>query len=169
MIDHTPHEHTLIVPFSSLKNQSAFHDGKQPNWFHEKCFFVKQRPATTGDIGGFDTLRMEDQKRIADQIATNASVIAQPSTSKGGKKGKKRPADADAKMTVAATKDFGIEYAVSSRAECRGCEIKISKGEVRIKKVLFDTEIGMKYGGQASWHHYECFAKVISRPLSQSW
>lgn len=102
---------------------------------------------------------MEDQKRIADQVSQNASVIA-PSTSKGGKKGQKRPADANAKMTDAATKDFAVEYAVSSRAECRGCEIKISKGEIRVKKVLFDTEIGMKYGGQASWHHYECFAKV---------
>lgn len=109
---------------------------------------------------------MEDQKRITDQVSKNASVIAQPSTSNGGKKGKKRPAaDTNAKMTDAATKDFGVEYAASSRAECRGCEIKISKGEVRIKKTLFDTEIGMKFGGQASWHHYECFAKVQQKPL----
>ncbi|KAJ6635587.1 Poly [ADP-ribose] polymerase [Pseudolycoriella hygida] len=138
--------------------QSAFHDGKQPNWFHEKCFFIKQRPSTTGDIGGFDLLRMDDQKRITEQIANNASVIAEPSTSKG----RKRPADANVKMTKDASKDFGIEYAVSSRAECKGCEIKISKGEIRIKKTVFDTEIGMKYGGQALWHHYECFAKLRS-------
>lgn len=142
-------------------HQSAFHDGKQPNWFHENCFFVKQRPTTTGDIEGFNSLRMEDQKKISDKISQNSSVIAQPSSSNGGKKGKKRPADTNAKMTEVATKDFGVEYAVSSRAECRGCEIKISKGEVRIKKVLYDTEIGMKHGGQATWYHYECFAKVI--------
>lgn len=104
---------------------------------------------------------MEDQKKISDKISQNSSVIAQPSSSNGAKKGKKRPADTSAKMTDAASKDFGIEYAVSSRAECRGCQIKIAKGEVRIKKVVYDTEVGMKYGGQATWYHYECFAKVI--------
>lgn len=149
----------LIVCFSL---QSAFHDGKQPNWFHENCFFAKQRPSTTGDIDGFNLLRTEDQKRISDQVSKHASAVAQPSTSNGGKKGKKRPADDNAKMTAVASKDFGIEYAVSSRAECRGCEIKIPKGEIRIKKVVYDTEIGMKFGGQATWHHYECFAKVMS-------
>lgn len=104
---------------------------------------------------------MEDQKKISDQISQNSSVIAGASASNGKKKGKKRAADSDAKMTDVASKDFGVEYAASSRAECRGCQIKISKGEVRIKKVVFDTEVGMKYGGQPLWHHVECFAKVI--------
>ena len=27
---------------------SAFHDGKQPNWFHYDCFWRKQRPAGEG-------------------------------------------------------------------------------------------------------------------------
>ncbi len=102
---------------------------------------------------------MEDQKRIADQISQNTSVIA-PATSSGSKKGKRKAVDTNAKMTDAASKDFGIENAVSSRAECRGCEIKIMKGEVRIKKTVYDTEIGMKFGGQATWYNYECFAKV---------
>lgn len=53
-----------------------------------------------------------------------------------------------------------MEYAASGRAVCRGCEIKILKDEVRIKKVDYTTEVGMKYGGQALWHHAECFAKV---------
>lgn len=150
----------MILFFFPQKHQSAFHDGKQPNWFHERCFFVKQRPTTVGDIAGFDSLRMEDQKRITEEISSKSSVIAGPSTSNGGKKGKKRPANDDVKMTDAATKDFGVEYASSSRAECRGCEIKISKGEVRIKKVVYDTEIGIKFDGQALWHHVECFAKV---------
>lgn len=105
---------------------------------------------------------MEDQKRITEQVSQNSSVIAQPSSSNGSKKGKKRPAETNAKMTDAASKDFGVEYAVSSRAECRGCENKIVKGEIRIKKTVYDTEVGMKYGGQPLWHHYECFAKVIT-------
>lgn len=81
---------------------------------------------------------------------------------KGKGKGKKRTAndDDEVKMSTAATKDFGIEYAKSGRAVCRGCENKILKSEVRVKKVSFDSEVGMKYGGQAMWHHLDCFAKL---------
>lgn len=49
---------------------------------------------------------------------------------------------------------------MSGRASCPGCFIKISKDEVRIKKVVHDTEVGMKFGGQALWHHVECFAQL---------
>lgn len=59
-------------------------------------------------------------------------------------------------------KDFGIEYAKTGRAACAGCHLKIPKDEVRIKKVLYDTEVGMKFGGQAIWHHVECFAQLRS-------
>lgn len=31
---------------------------------------------------------------------------------------------------------------------------------MRIKKVVHDTEVGMKFGGQALWHHVECFAQL---------
>lgn len=57
-------------------------------------------------------------------------------------------------------KDFGIEYSRSSRAECVGCQNKIMKEDVRVKKVVFDTEVGFKFGGQPLWHHLECFAKI---------
>lgn len=77
-------------------------------------------------------------------------------------KGKKRGADSDAKAMAMLMKDFGIEYAVSGRAGCAGCHQKIPKDEVRIKKVVHDTEVGMKYGGQAVWHHTECFAQLRS-------
>lgn len=162
-------QHVDLLSLLFSHTQSAFHDGKQPNWFHETCFFAKQRPATTGDIENFGSLRMEDQKRIAEQVSQSSSVVAQPSASNGAKsKSKKRPADTIAKMTDVASKDFGIEYAVSARAECRGCEIKIPKGEVRIKKIDYNSEVGMKYGGQAMWHHYECFAKVSPKILTYS-
>lgn len=79
-----------------------------------------------------------------------------PETSKG-KKGKKRSAD---DSNTAALKDFGIEYSKSSRAECVGCNNKIMKEDIRIKKTVYDTEVGMKFGGQALWHHLECFVQV---------
>lgn len=34
------------------------------------------------------------------------------------------------------------------------------KEDIRIKKVLYDTEIGMKFGGQPKWHHLDCFVAV---------
>lgn len=48
--------------------QSAFHDGKQANWFHESCFFKKQRPGSVGDIANYENLRLEDQKRLEKKI-----------------------------------------------------------------------------------------------------
>lgn len=79
------------------------------------------------------------------------------------KKGKKRTADAGTSKAMSMLiKDFGIEYSISGRASCAGCHLKISKDEIRIKKVVHDTEVGMKFGGQAIWHHVECFAQLRS-------
>lgn len=136
--------------------QSAFHDGKQAQWYHERCFFQKLRPTTEGDIAHFEGMRFEDQKRIRDKIDSfGGGVVPAATTGKG--KGKKRSAAENM-----ALKDFGVEYAASARAMCRGCEIKIMKDEVRIKKIDYTTEVGMKYGGQPLWHHAECFAKLRS-------
>ncbi|XP_039968527.1 poly [ADP-ribose] polymerase isoform X2 [Bactrocera neohumeralis] len=133
--------------------QSAFHDGKQPMWFHEDCFFKKQRPQSVGDIENFENIRFEDQERIKLKIEKSSEVSAGSSAKKGKKRGT---------AEVNALKDFGIEYAKTSRATCRGCEQKILKDQVRIKKTVYDTEVGMKYGGQPLWHHVECFVQLRS-------
>ncbi|XP_037946866.1 poly [ADP-ribose] polymerase [Teleopsis dalmanni] len=133
--------------------QSAFHDGKSPNWFHASCFFKKQRPQSVGDIENFENLRFEDQELIRKRIEESVSVVeAKGSTKKGGKK--------RSNGEVEVLKDFGVEHAKSGRAMCRGCEQKITKGQIRVKKTVYDTEVGMKYGGQALWHHLECFASL---------
>lgn len=75
-------------------------------------------------------------------------------------KGKKRAAVKEVVMSAKALRDFGVEYSVSSRAGCCGCRQKILKDEVRCKKLIYDTEVGMRFGGQPLWHHLECFAKV---------
>ncbi|XP_055309208.1 poly [ADP-ribose] polymerase [Sitodiplosis mosellana] len=138
--------------------QSAFHDGKQPNWFHQACFFKKHRPATEALIDGFPKLRVEDQKEIRGNLGGGVTaVIPQPKKEKG----KKRSVDPGTSKGMAMLiNDFGIEYAKSGRASCAGCHQKIPKDEVRIKKVAHDTEIGLKFGGQALWHHVECFAQL---------
>lgn len=92
---------------------------------------------------------------------SGGAVIPEPKKSKG--KGKKREADAGTSKAMAKLiNDFGIENAKSGRAACAGCQLKIAKDEVRIKKIVHDTEIGMKFGGQAIWHHVECFAQLRS-------
>lgn len=102
-------------------------------------------------------MKYEDQESIREKISATTGIIL-PETSKG-KKGKKRSAD-EASSSNAALKDFGIEYSKSSRAECVGCNNKIMKDDVRVKKTVYDTEVGIKFGGQALWHHLECFVSV---------
>ncbi|XP_048485241.1 poly [ADP-ribose] polymerase [Plutella xylostella] len=142
--------------------QSAFYDGKQANWHHEECFFKKQRPKTALDIGRLNTLRNDDQKRITKAIEEYTGIVLP--VAKGKSKAAKR-ANAEASASMAAIKDFFIEYSKSSRATCRVCEIKICKDEVRISKTVYDTEVGQKYGGQALWHHVKCFAEARAELL----
>lgn len=70
-------------------------------------------------------------------------------------KGKKRT-----KGESQALDDFGVERAKTGRAGCAGCELKIAKDQLRIRKTVYDTEVGMKFGGQALWHHVDCFAEI---------
>ncbi|XP_039233262.1 poly [ADP-ribose] polymerase isoform X7 [Drosophila yakuba] len=142
------------IPMDNLRIavmvQSAFHDAKVPNWFHKTCFFKNQRPCSVGDIYNFGNLRFADQKELTDLVENLQGVI-------GSQLGKKR-----SKAFNLALKDFGIEYAKSSRSTCRGCEQKIIKDLVRLRKTVYDTEVGMKYGGQPLWYHLDCFAQLRS-------
>jgi poly [ADP-ribose] polymerase 1 len=97
-----------------------------------------------------------DQEKIRKKIEETSGILL-PETSKG-KKGKKRTAESQA--NAAALKDFGIEYSVSSRAECVGCQNKIMKDDIRVKRIVYDTEVGAKFGGQALWHHLNCFVSI---------
>lgn len=136
--------------------QSYHHDGKDPHWFHSECFFEKHRPKSIEDIDHFESIRYEDQEKIREKVkAFSGILLPEPK----GKKGKKRAAESD-NSNAAALKDFGIEYSVSSRAECVGCHNKIVKEDIRIKKTAYDTEVGVRFGGQALWHHLSCFASI---------
>jgi len=102
-------------------------------------------------------MRLEDQDKIRSKLQAN-NAMPVPETK--GKRGKKRAAETSAVQSTTALKDFGVEYSKSSRAECVGCQLKIMKEDVRVKKTVFDTEVGMKFGGQALWHHLTCFAQL---------
>ena len=115
---------------------------------------MKQRPLSTAQIDHFESIRIEDQQAIISKIQ-DFSAIPQST------KGKKRPStEAKLEHVVMLIKDFGVEYAKSGRSLCCGCQVKIMKDEVRVKKIFYDTEVGMKFGGQPFWHHLDCFSKV---------
>lgn len=87
--------------------------------------------------------------------------MVKPPVEKGAKKRRKNDnTGAVVKMSAKALRDFGVEYSKSNRALCCGCRQKIMKNLVRVKKVIYDTEVGMSFGGQPLWHHLDCFAKV---------
>ncbi|XP_071539623.1 poly [ADP-ribose] polymerase 1 [Panulirus ornatus] len=134
--------------------QSPMFDGKVPHWYHQMCFFGKQRPRTVADIAHFDSLRWEDQEKIKAKIENAGSGVASASSSSGKESKKAKKAAVNAGM-----KDFVVEYAKSGRAMCRGCEEKIKKDEVRISKKDYDSERSRMYGPVDLWHHIDCFVK----------
>ncbi|XP_037073152.1 poly [ADP-ribose] polymerase 1-like [Pollicipes pollicipes] len=130
--------------------QSPFFDGKQASWYHFACFFKKQRPKAVADIAHFESLRFDDQEKIREKIGAAAGA---GDASGGGSKAKAKAAD---KMAL---KDFLTEYAKSGAAKCRKCEEKIPKGDVRVGKMVFDTDRARAYGPYQGWHHVECFVQ----------
>ncbi|XP_037038851.1 poly [ADP-ribose] polymerase-like [Bradysia coprophila] len=139
----------------SVMVQSRKDDKKEAVNYHVRCFFEKQRLTTEGDVDGFEKLRFADQKKIRDYITRHNTKIVLP------KKRGKESGTNDIKMSAKALRDFGVEYSKSARANCCGCRQKIAKSIVRVKKVVYTTEVGINFGGQALWHHLECFAKLM--------
>ncbi|XP_072940740.1 poly [ADP-ribose] polymerase [Epargyreus clarus] len=130
--------------------QSAFYDGKQPNWHHEECLFKKKCPESISEIAHFNKLKHEDQKKIKDKIASMSSVVMPEEKGKKKGKGTKRANDSNK-----AVGKYVVEYAKSSRSTCKHCDIKICKDEVRVAKIEYDP----KYGDSPQWHHVKCFAE----------
>jgi len=144
--------------------QSAFFDGKQANWFHSNCFFMRNRPKAVGEIAHFDSLRWEDQEKLTKRISDGPGADFVGAGGKGGKKGKKAGAKGKVAQTVDGTLlgDFRTEYAKSGAAKCRAenCEEKIGKGEVRISKKDYDDDRAKQYGPMDRWYHLACFVKI---------
>ena len=51
---------------------------------------------------------------------------------------------------------YPVEYAKSSRAACKLCELKIAKGQVRIGK-QYTMALAMSSVAATAWYHKECF------------
>ncbi|XP_063974241.1 poly [ADP-ribose] polymerase isoform X2 [Diachasmimorpha longicaudata] len=132
--------------------QSAFHDGVQQNWFHERCFWSKAKVKTAGDIANLENLVWEDQEKIRNRITSTDTPDA---ASSGSSSSRKRPISQE-------NSDFSVAHAKSNRSTCVGCETPIHKGDVRISKLDFESATGQKLNGVARWHHVDCFVKLRS-------
>ncbi|KAH9624088.1 hypothetical protein KSS87_022973 [Heliosperma pusillum] len=97
------------------------------------------------DVEGIESLRWEDQQKLRKYI--EASGVS-----------KDMPAIAPARTSP--PEAYGIEVSQTSRAACKCCSQKITKGEVRISA---------KIGGQAarglSWYHALCFIQLYPSTL----
>lgn len=56
-------------------------------------------------------------------------------------------------MTTTSGVRFQVEYALSNRSTCKGCDKTIDKDDLRIGK---ETKSERHDGWDVSWYHYEC-------------
>ncbi|KAK5783992.1 hypothetical protein PVK06_038510 [Gossypium arboreum] len=108
-------------------------DGFMPMWNHADCILGKANQIkSTDDVEGIESLRWEDQQKIRNYVES------------GG--------PSNAKTVTPQAMEYAIEVSQASRATCKGCSLKIMKGEVRISS---------KPKGQGSkglvWNHAKCF------------
>lgn len=128
--------------------RSPFFDGRVPKWHHYECFFQRHLPKGPSDIGQFENLKYEDQKRIEESIS-NGGISK--TTVKGA--GKKRKAE----VVNNAVKDFSVEYAKSAKSKCKLCDASLAKQELRIGKMDYESEDAARFGPLNRWFHVDCF------------
>ncbi|CAL9164864.1 poly [ADP-ribose] polymerase 1-like isoform X1 [Musa acuminata AAA Group] len=105
-------------------------DGYMPMWNHAGCIFKKQNQIKSlDDVEGVDLLRWEDQKGIRKYVEDGSST-----------------------STTVANSECAIEVSQTSRATCRHCSQKITKGTVRVS-----TKAEGQSARGISWHHVNCF------------
>jgi hypothetical protein len=52
---------------------------------------------------------------------------------------------------------YSVEYSSSSEDFCTFCNEIILRNEIRIKKVVYDSKVGVEFGREILWHHLHCF------------
>ncbi|XP_053602532.1 poly [ADP-ribose] polymerase-like [Plodia interpunctella] len=148
-----------VIPKETLRmaRMFQFKFGKMREiWYHMECFFEKQRPKSVCEIDNFNNIDDEDQLWLTqkvDEVLQAASVICNGETN--GQATKRSSSEVVGPLT-----DFSVELSKSFRAKCRGCDIKICKGELRISKTSYDTDIAILWGKEQLWYHVICFEKA---------
>eukprot|EP00040_Diaphanoeca_grandis_P043927 m.10767 g.10767 ORF g.10767 m.10767 type:complete len:1051 (-) comp8472_c0_seq1:19-3171(-) len=129
--------------------QSHHFDGMQPFWYHFRCFFEhksNQLASSVQQFEGFGDLKWDDQEKFRKKfedgggVKTNAEKVAA------------RPLGCPV---------LQMEYAKSSRSECRNCKEVITKDELRVA-ALFPPSDDTKFRADVPhWCHRKCFPEII--------
>ncbi|KAL7677668.1 hypothetical protein ACOME3_003908 [Neoechinorhynchus agilis] len=132
--------------------QSHIFDGVTPNWYHMKCFFeIKGRMPISGDeIDGICDLRWEDQESIralVSKVSGNGCAPKKVVTLCNN-------VDVLDEIKQLTQSDYKTDYAKTARSKCRGCEMKIDKGALRISR----NEAGERHVKIDKWYHPQCFS-----------
>ncbi|KAL6978642.1 Poly [ADP-ribose] polymerase 1 [Sarracenia purpurea var. burkii] len=115
--------------------QATQFDGFMPMWNHSDCILKKAAQIKSlDDVEGIELIRWEDQQKIRKYVEA------------GGPQN-----------TPSAVMECGIEVSQTSRATCRHCNKKITKGEVRIS-----TKPDGQGAKGLAWHHAICFIELSS-------
>jgi poly [ADP-ribose] polymerase 1 len=134
-----------ISLLTSSLPQSQLHDGKDAVWFHSRCFFMAHKVMLTNHIENFENIKYDDQLEIILKIDPN-------SAEKFKKIAEKRENEASESY-----KNFGVEYANTNTDTCATCKEPIDRNELRIKKIVFDSDTAAKFGKEILWAHLHCF------------
>lgn len=127
---------------------SPFTDGKVPQWFHFTCFWTKKFPVSdSSQFQGYGDLKPADQERIKGKIGTGVD---------GGAGGAK---SSTVTLPIGCP-ELIIEYAKSSRSECRNCLESIQKGEIRCG-AMRPSDSGKVSFDVPHWCHRKCFVEII--------
>ncbi|KAA8550776.1 hypothetical protein F0562_002460 [Nyssa sinensis] len=119
--------------------QATQFDGFMPMWNHIDCILKKANQIKSfDDVEGIELLRWEDQQKIRKYLEGAGT----PDNS------------------APAGMECGVEVSQTSRATCKHCNQKITKGEVRIS-----TKPDGRGARSLAWHHASCFME--SSPATQ--
>jgi poly [ADP-ribose] polymerase 1 len=122
------------------------HDGKDPFWFHHHCFFDIHRLKSADEIENFENIKYGDQVDVLTKI--DATLV---------QKLKKVKQASEEKPNETDPLSYAVKYSSSSEDFCTFCDELIDRNEIRIKKIAFNTEVGIKFDKEIFWHHLHCF------------
>lgn len=143
----------------AVVEKSYTYQGKMVKWFHHHCFFEENHSATTEEMDGFADLKSEDQEMIKLMIKNSKKDEPVIKDSKKDKiKGGVASGGKDEGASASGS-DFSTDYSKTGKSVCRGCDDKISKGEVRLGKTDKESKNAKRFGPQELWHHVDCFVK----------
>lgn len=129
-------------------SQSQKYDGREALRHHEHCFFLKFKPQSRDEIHNFEGLKYDDQLNILMKIDPSSIPTLKKVAEKLAAEKSPNPND---------IVTFGIEYSTANDQRCVACNENISRNEIRIKKIVYDSDIAVQFGKEIRWHHLHCF------------